>query len=102
MNQFSRTATAVKKKIKLFLVSVMNRAFMLEALIFLTVYTHHIHTIKRDKMRQKWTAKRKIALCTNEFIIVFLPVTVYECIDSQTIRPAIGEIKNIDLWIVLS
>lgn len=35
-------------------------------------------------------------------VILVVPVTVNESIESQAIRPATGEINNIDLWIVLS
>lgn len=71
-------------------------------LCILTVYTHHMHTTKRDKRQAETDSHKENCIFTSKFIILSLPVTVYERIESQTIRPAIGEIKNIDLWIVLS
>lgn len=46
-------------------------------------------------------SKPVIAHWNNEKL-VFLPMTVEECIESQSIRPASGEIDNIDLRVITS
>lgn len=35
-------------------------------------------------------------------IYLLLPMTVDECIKSQSIRPTAGEIENVDLWVIAS